>query len=165
MKHNSISGAPRSAAERGGTSPLSMGGGQPWAERVRPSGGSMATGCNQMCVVELAPGYGRHVAAAGLDISRSLLLSVLPASLVAADRIRSTLKLPPRIDRVAPADECHCALRWQNGWHLYAHHPVVCGRAVYEGGVLIELPRSTALHLGVGGWPIVIRINETYIPL
>jgi hypothetical protein len=125
----------------------------------------VALACHTPCVVELAPGYGCHVPAPGLDISRSLLLGLLPAALVAVDRIRPTLNLLPQIDRVAPADECHCALRWHNGWRLYVHHPVVCGRAVYESGALIELPRTTSLLLGVGGWPITIRINETHIPL
>ncbi|MBC8076300.1 MAG: hypothetical protein H7Y32_09525 [Chloroflexales bacterium] len=117
------------------------------------------------CLVELAPGYGCHVSALGLDISRAFLLRFLPATLVAVDRIRATLNLLPQIDGVAPADECHCALRWHNGWRLVAHRPVVCGRMLYDGGAQLDLTRSTALLLGVGGWPIIIRINETHIPL
>lgn len=117
------------------------------------------------CVVELAPGYGYPVSALGVDIGYNLLAHCLPGPLIAVDRARATLNLPPHIDAVAPAGECHCALRWHNGWRLCAHHPVICGHVIYENGALIDLPRSTALQLGVGGWPIFVRIDETHIPL
>ena len=165
MDQPSHLGATRGAAQHTGASPGPLSRGRHQPDRAWSSGKHIAPACHVTCVVEFAPGYGCHVPAAGLDISHNFLLRFLPAALVAADRIRPTLNMPPQIERLAPGDVCHCALRWHGGWRLIAHRPVVCGHTTYENGAQLDLHRSTVLTLGVGGWPIAIRIDETYIPL
>jgi hypothetical protein len=117
------------------------------------------------CHVELAPGCIFPVPESGLTIDRDFLIKRLPSGCIEIERARACIKLGSRLDVVSNDARGHCSIRWQNGWTLYAHHSVLVGEVLYDSGAALALRSTNALKLGRNGWPIIVRLNATALPL
>lgn len=114
----------------------------------------------QFCEVEVFPSYLISVPTDGLVLSRSSILKHLPKHIADEERRIYREKRTSPLSRVSR--DRHCAIVFNNGWHLHCHNIVSIDRVELQRSAIYPLDHegSRTIILGSEGWPVTIHISR-----
>ncbi len=94
---------------------------------------------------------------AGIQLSRSYLLSMLPSHVVVREKAKSFAGLKSRLHAVSRSQ--HCAVLRHNGqWLLRAYNDTYIDGRPIPTGTTAPLSGSATIVLGHDGWPVEVRL-------